>query len=884
MALPSVRAILTSDAPPPNPQDLSAYAMVVGPCSAGPLNTPTEINNPSDLTQFGYGPGIEQAAEILSVAGSPVYFTRSTTTTPGAVLGDLTKAGGEGADTELFGSIIAPGAILIPGDMGDVNGGVFIQAKTPGVTITVATGMALAITNVGKDITLTVAAMTTAAQVEALALPAGVDLLINQPVGQGTKAGIVKQGQAKTQFGDVRFQSKVPGVTLTIASGMMAGYAVTGGTNVTLTVTSTTTATAVAALALGGAAALLETPVVVGMGASLSGQTFAQTPFDRGAVVYKAAGPEARLIPGADANGGVIYLGKRKGLSVQQINPGANSTLRVVPVGSRLDVYLATDGAGVITSTALAVAAAVNANATAAAMLSAKATGTGLGLTLAAATTALSTLQIAHTIAGNNTALSVSLSGSTVTVNVATDANGQNTSLANDILAAIAASGNADFVLDTPTTPSSGLGLVGAKAATDLLWGDTGAASLSGTPNDLYHLQIRITRTGTVGGDPAPTMQWAVDTLAGTSTDPNWSAVTLIPGTGIVPLRNGAIDTGLTVTFTGNLTEGDLWIADTSAPTSGSTDVLAAMDAAIAETRFQWGYLTGPDSTSRSEATLYDGRLQTVFQQGARDIQGMFTARDQGEGVPGETEQQWIAALENDFLGYQSPRGFLSMTAGSILHISPYTQRQYKRPLVFVAASRKSAIPIHEDLGKVGTGPLRDTLYIYHDEFKVPGLFDARFISSITYPQRPGFFYVAGAPTMADPFAPADAGYTLYERVSIALAIARISQEVALNYLNDSIAGTALPDKAAGSVAGAIDLIAAKQIETRVNYAVETFVFKAKSDGKASATPLPPGEKMVKVRRDNNFLNDRTIFMDCKYIPLGLAQFIVITVSVTIPS
>lgn len=58
---------------------------VVGCSSAGTANTPTEIDTLAGLiSTFGRGPLVEAAAQVLSLAGGPVYCVRSTTGTAGA--------------------------------------------------------------------------------------------------------------------------------------------------------------------------------------------------------------------------------------------------------------------------------------------------------------------------------------------------------------------------------------------------------------------------------------------------------------------------------------------------------------------------------------------------------------------------------------------------------------------------------------------------------------------------------------------------------------------------------------------------------------------------------------------------------------------------------
>lgn len=691
--------------------------------------------------------------------------------------------------------------------------------------------------------------------------------------------------------GDVIFHALQEGVTLTVVAGGAAAYAVAADTkDITLTVKNDTTGTQLVALALGAAAGLIAQPALSGTGnsgASVVGQTLAQRAFDKGTLVYTAKGPGCYLVPGADANGGVIYLAKVAGASVEQIVDGENTPLTVGRVGSKIVVHVATDAGGAEISTSAEVAQAVADEPLCAELATATATGNGTGIVAAIAETALDPVQI-ETLHPTTAAqaLAISLTGHKVTVSGATAAVTANpTSTATQVLAKLADTGvvgsvNASTVLSAALL-GDGAGLAGKLAAANLTWSSaSGAVALSGDPADAYHVQMEVLRGGVVGTQPYPTIRWCVDYLAGESLTPNWTGVILVPANGVVQLKNSTIDTGLTATFTGTLEKGAVFGAWTAAPEASISSLGEALDAAIAERKYEWGFATSPHPVTHSQAAILNGKLEAAFAAGTRAVQGLWSVRDES---PGETVEQYQAAVEADFLGFVTPRGRSSACAGAVLHASPYTYRQFRRPTVWAAAARKASTPIHENLGKVGSGPLRNVLHLFYDEGRNPGLLDARFIVPLTYPQRPGFFYLAGAPTLADEVAPDDQGYTLYEYSAIANQITRIAQLVALQYLNDSLPGIAKADTARGIVAGAIDTATKGTIESRASKAVDTFLFKRKSDGKASASSLPVGEQSVTVRQDNNFLQDRTIYMDIQWIPLGLAKRISITITTKIP-
>jgi hypothetical protein len=80
---------------------------VVGCCSSGTVGAPTTIDTLDGLTDtFGFGPAVEDAAEILSAAGGSILFCRATTATAGAI-GGLCQSGGGGSSA---GTLAADGS------------------------------------------------------------------------------------------------------------------------------------------------------------------------------------------------------------------------------------------------------------------------------------------------------------------------------------------------------------------------------------------------------------------------------------------------------------------------------------------------------------------------------------------------------------------------------------------------------------------------------------------------------------------------------------------------------------------------------------------------------------------------------------------------------
>lgn len=118
---PTVDITYGEKGPPPPVADLTRTGAVLGPCSAGPLETLTTLTTEADLAPFGFGPGVVAAAEQLALGGAPQFFTRTKSTT----------AGSSAAAVKMPG----PGAVGTAVDIGAANSGVRYLAKVLGATI-----------------------------------------------------------------------------------------------------------------------------------------------------------------------------------------------------------------------------------------------------------------------------------------------------------------------------------------------------------------------------------------------------------------------------------------------------------------------------------------------------------------------------------------------------------------------------------------------------------------------------------------------------------------------------------------------------------------------------------------------------------------------------
>ena len=417
---------------------------------------------------------------------------------------------------------------------------------------------------------------------------------------------------------------------------------------------------------------------------------------------------------------------------------------------------------------------------------------------------------------------------------------------ANEVRLAVLGSAAAMALLAGVSNTGDGTGLAIDQAATSLPFGSTGTMTVSGNPYDDYIIvKTRIIRSGTVGGSPNPTFQWTTD-------NETWSSEAFIPTTGIVQLKDEKLETGLTVTFASAQLAGDEFTFTVTGPRIGSTDLLNGMDKAIADPTNlrRFGCLTTGVSVNRTLATQVNTKIQDnlVFQN--YFLTTLLNIRRIAEGMPGETEDQWIDALALDFLGFQSQHGLLQMSAGYIKHACAYTDRIIWRPLSFAVAACRAEKPVHEALFATARGTLSRVLDIDHDEDKKAGLLSARFVTAMTYKNRPGEYYLSSGVTMA----PVGQGnYARQENIDILKELCRRLKSQAWTYIGKTIAVNTKADPKNGAIAGSIFVPTARAIENEMSNVVESYLFEVKKDANVSVSRYPDGERAVSIPLDYDY-------------------------------
>lgn len=236
-----------------------------------------------------------------------------------------------------------------------------------------------------------------------------------------------------------------------------------------------------------------------------------------------------------------------------------------------------------------------------------------------------------------------------------------------------------------------------------------------------------------------------------------------------------------------------------------------------------------------------------------------FTANQVGQG---ELEDTWMNSLITSFNSFVSDR--VVVFAGTADIYSSATRSYAIRSGAWVMTGREALVPIQEDLGYVGRGPLPLILAsditngkygIYHDEQAKPGLDAARFSTLRTFRGLPGF-YITNGRTFATPGS--DFTYLQFRRVIDQAAT--LLDIIAKQFINYQVRVN--PD-------GTISAIDAGGIEDKCS----TFLYAGLKDNVVALS--------VKVDRTINVTATSKLKITASIRPFGYTKFIDLVVGFT---
>lgn len=382
--------------------------------------------------------------------------------------------------------------------------------------------------------------------------------------------------------------------------------------------------------------------------------------------------------------------------------------------------------------------------------------------------------------------------------------------------------------------PSSTAGAAGSTTPTK-----TGTATLgvTGASLDAYDVLVEIITGGATLVAGTASFRYSLD--GGRTFSPEiampTSGVYVIPGTGLT----------LTWTYVSGtaFVAGDKWTFTATAPSYTLSEAQTAMDALIQDGSLSFFiiHIVGAAGSAADAATMF-AAVEAKMVAAASTYYRFARAIIDG---PTDTDANLKAA-------FASTAGTRTMVSGGTAYVlSRVTGVAHLRPAAWVVVARAAAVPAHEDLGKVRTGPVTNVHSIVRDEYKTPGLDAAGFVTLRTHVGKIGY-YVTHGRVKTSPGS--DFKYLQYGRViDIACTAIRSAQ---LDYLNDEIR--------VSKTSGRIIEADAKNVEENIEAKVRTAVTEP---GHASALT-------VTLDRTINVLSTQKLVMRYRIVPLSYAKTI----------
>jgi len=291
---------------------------------------------------------------------------------------------------------------------------------------------------------------------------------------------------------------------------------------------------------------------------------------------------------------------------------------------------------------------------------------------------------------------------------------------------------------------------------------------------------------------------------------------------------------------------------------------IAALVAALNVQSFTKGLftVTAVSNTLVLSTLSIKGQIALKVNAASTAIGGGFIQYTANQTGQGELEDAWIAALITAWTPFVSDR--VAVFAGTADIYSSAPGSYDIRPGSWLMSGREGLVPIQEDLGYVGRGPLPFILPpdvtngrygVYHDEQSKPGLDAARFCTLRSFHGLPGF-YITNGRTMATP----GSDFTYIQNRRVIDQTATLLDIVAKQFINMQVRvnsdGTIFPIDAGG-------------IEDKCS----TFLYAGLKDNVVSIT--------VKVDRTINVLSTQTLKITCSILPFGYTKYINLVVGFT---
>lgn len=402
-------------------------------------------------------------------------------------------------------------------------------------------------------------------------------------------------------------------------------------------------------------------------------------------------------------------------------------------------------------------------------------------------------------------------------------------------------------------TPSSTVGTAGSVTHTG-----TGVSvmTVTGTPLQRYDVVVTTARSGTAGSDPEPGFTISLDGGVTTSGEIRMPSNHIYSGL--------AATTGITLNFTAaTMVLGDTYTFSTTAPEASASEVataIAALKNANAITQ-QSALLWTPGSWTAAEATTITAAAADFI--GKRKFPRIVIETRGING--GETEAQWMTAIENDYAAFQSNLAVIS--AGEALVTSSINGVALRRNIAVLAMVRAGLVKIGRDLAAVEDGALVPkkngvpVTTVYHDEEVTPGLDADRFMTIRSLPGLIGY-YITNPNLMAAP----TSDFSLLQYGRVMDEAARIARDFFTQKLST--------DVRLNQKTGFILEKDARALESGCDTLLEQGLV---ANGNASAI-------QTIVSRTDNISSTKTLTVTITVLPLGYLKSISLTLSFVNPA
>ncbi|MCS7069095.1 MAG: DUF2586 family protein [Meiothermus sp.] len=368
----------------------------------------------------------------------------------------------------------------------------------------------------------------------------------------------------------------------------------------------------------------------------------------------------------------------------------------------------------------------------------------------------------------------------------------------------------------------------------------TGSLAVSGAPLDAYQVQVELTRSGTNLAANTAAFRYTLDG------GDNWSPEIALPVSGTYALPG----TGLTLTFSDggsgtSFAQGDQYSFTTTAPSYTLSDLNTSLDVLLGDPR-EWGWV---HVVGEATPTIAAG-VATKMQQAETNYRFAFALLEAADDTDANLLTAW-----NSFADKR-----VAVAGGYAELASPLTGRVQKRSVAWPASGRLAAIPVHEHLGRIISGPVQGVVSLYRDEAKTPGLDEKFFTTMRTVIGRDGHYFTRGRIK-----APAGSDFQYLENRRVMDRACRIARNAALRYLNDNV-----------RVDGSGNIY---EPDAR---AIEAFV-----EGQLLAGLVSPGHAsavQVSLKRDSNVLSTRSTTLTVRVRPLGYLEYIQVDIGFANPA